>query len=70
MIARRSIAKPRRRRSIRPPTHPYTLVSRAADGRPRAERFKNAADYHRRLAALPAAERAVSLDELIDLLEV
>ena len=49
---------------------PYMLVSQAADGRIRTERFKNAAEYRRRIVALSPSERAVSLHQLINLLGV
>ena len=45
------------------------LVSLAADGRLRTERYKSAAEYRRRLLALRSGERAVSLDALINLLD-
>jgi hypothetical protein len=45
------------------------LVTQAPDGRLRAERFKNAAGYRVRLATRRVDEQAVSLDDLIDLLE-
>jgi len=49
---------------------PYTLVSRAPDGRPRTEGFSSAPEYRRRLLALRAGEWTVSLEELINLLDV
>ena len=46
------------------------LVSRAADGGLRTERFENAADYRLGLARLRSRDQTVSLDDLITLLDV
>jgi len=46
------------------------LVSRAPDGRLRTERFASAAEYRRQLTAACSTARPVSMDELIDLLDV
>ncbi|HVH26203.1 MAG TPA: hypothetical protein VM818_05570 [Vicinamibacterales bacterium] len=48
----------------------YELVLRGPDGRPRCERFANAAAYRARLVSLEHAEhRSLSIDELAGLLD-
>jgi hypothetical protein len=45
-------------------------MARGADGRPRFERFNDAASYRARLAALSHTETAaVSIDEIVGLLD-
>jgi hypothetical protein len=48
----------------------YELVLRGPDGRPRSERFANAAAYRARLVSLEHSEsRSLSIDELAGLLD-
>ena len=49
---------------------PYVLIMRGPDGRPRTERFKDAAAYRVRLAALQPSDRAVLIEEIFELLEI
>jgi len=70
MVIDQMKGRPRGRRSGRLPVNPYTLVSQAPNGHLRTERFKSAAEYRVRLVGLGSGERPVSLDELIDVLDV
>jgi hypothetical protein len=70
MTNRRSTERQRLRRPVGALATPYTLVSRAPNGRLRTEGFSAAPEYHRRLLALRSGERSVSLEELINLLDV
>jgi len=49
---------------------PYTLVVRGPDGRPRSERFANAAAYRARLATLQFTDSSLSIDEIVGALDV
>jgi hypothetical protein len=46
------------------------LVSRAPDGRVRTERFASAAEYRFELGASGPTKDPITVDELIDLLDV
>jgi hypothetical protein len=70
MTNRRSTERQRLRRRVGDLSTPYTLVSRAPDGRVQIEGFSGAPEYRRRLLALRSGERSVSLEELINLLDV
>jgi len=69
MTIRQSTNKPRRRRPAQQSAKPYAFVSRGADGRLRTERFATAAEYRVRLARSAAHAEAISLDQLITLLD-
>jgi len=48
----------------------YVLIVRGPDGRPRAERFNDAAAYRARVASLQHAENnSISIDEIAGLLD-
>lgn len=50
--------------------HPYTLISRAADGRLRFERFDDADAYQRRLNEIEGTDvGTVSIDDVLSLLD-
>ena len=52
------------------PRRAYELVVRGPDGRPRTERFTDAATYRARLASLePSEPRGLSIDEIAGLLD-
>lgn len=51
------------------PHSPYTLIVRGSDGQPRSERFKDVAAYRARLARMTTADRSVSFEEIVRLLE-
>jgi hypothetical protein len=70
MTIRRPTERQRSRRPIGALATPYTLVSRAPNGRLRIEGFSGAPEYRRRLLALRSGERSVSLEELINFLDV
>ncbi len=48
---------------------PYTLIVRGPDGRPRSERFTDAAAYRARLATLQFTDSSLSIDEVVGALD-
>jgi hypothetical protein len=66
----RRLHKLRRDRAEKSIRRAYELVLRGPDGRPRSERFANAAAYRARLVSLEHSEnRSLSIDELAGLLD-
>jgi hypothetical protein len=50
---------------------PYVLLLRGPNGRPRTERFKDAAAYRLRLSTLQSSQsKAVSIEDIFDLLGI
>ncbi len=64
----------RNRRGPRPrkaPSGDYVLIARGPDGRPRLEKFAEAAAYRARLRKLPESPiGGVSIDEIVELLDL
>jgi hypothetical protein len=70
VMAIRQAGNEKRRRSIRAHAKPYMFVSRTPDGRCRTEVFTSAAAYRSRLSASLSKARPISLNELIDVLDI
>jgi hypothetical protein len=52
-------------------SHPYEFLVRGPDGRPRLERFENAASYRAKLIGLQRSPRlGVSIEDIAKLLDV
>jgi hypothetical protein len=48
---------------------PYVLVAVGPDGRLRSERFTDVGAYRARIAGITSADRTVSFDDLVKMLE-
>ena len=52
-------------------SHPYEFIVQGPDGRPRLERFENAASYRAKLISLQRSPRlGVSIEDIAKLLDV